>query len=268
MPRTVVALAVGMALGTAGLLMQGLAQSHRGPRHPGRQRGCLVRRGALDQFLGASDPATFIWFAIAGAALATVLVHVLSRGRQRLDDPVRLVLAGAVISMLLQAGVSAVLVNDVETLDRYRFWTVGSLSEADPAVLVMLLPLLVVGGVIAVLATRSMDALALGMTWPARWARASGSCGSGRHRAHRVRGRAGRPHRVRGSGRAPRGAPWSGRTTDGRCLRHRGRHPGAGSGHAGAPGHPARGAPGGHHDRAHRGARAHPPGPSPQPVGA
>ena len=163
MPRTVVALAVGMALGTAGLLMQGLT------RNPIADPGILgVSAGASFavvlsiRFLGTSDPATFIWFAIAGAALATVLVHLLSRGRQRLDDPVRLVLAGAVISMLLQAGVSAVLVNDVETLDRYRFWTVGSLSEADPAVLVMLLPLLAVGGVIAFVATRAMDALALG----------------------------------------------------------------------------------------------------------
>jgi iron complex transport system permease protein len=163
MPRTVVALAVGMALGTAGLLMQGLT------RNPIADPGILgVSAGASFavvlsiRFLGTSDPMTFIWYAIAGAAVATVLVHLLSRGRQRLDDPVRLILAGAVVSMLLQAGVSAVLVNDVETLDRFRFWTVGSLSDADPQVLATLLPLLVVGGVIALVATRAMDALALG----------------------------------------------------------------------------------------------------------
>jgi iron complex transport system permease protein len=163
LPRTVVGLGVGMALGTAGLLMQGLT------RNPIADPGILgVSAGASFavvlsiRVLGTSDPATFIWFAIAGAALATLLVHLLSRGRRRLDDPVRLVLAGAVVSMLLQAGVSAVLVNDVDTLDRYRFWTVGSLSDADPAVLGTLLPLLLLGGVIAFLATRSMDALALG----------------------------------------------------------------------------------------------------------
>jgi iron complex transport system permease protein len=114
------------------------------------------------RFLGTSDPARFAWAAIAGAALATVAVHLLARSRRRVDDPVRLVLAGAVLTALLQAGVSAVLVSSAETLNQYRFWMVGSLTDASTEVLGMMLPLLLLGGVVAALSTRALDALSLG----------------------------------------------------------------------------------------------------------
>jgi iron complex transport system permease protein len=163
LPRTLVGLAVGMALGMAGLLMQGVT------RNPLADPGLLgVAAGASFavvmsiRFLGTTDPARYAWFAIAGAALATVAVHLLARTRRRVDDPVRLVLAGAVLSALLQAGVSAVLVSSVETMNRYRFWMVGSLADASTEVLAMVLPLLVVGGVMAALSTRALDALSLG----------------------------------------------------------------------------------------------------------
>jgi len=163
LPRTVVALAVGMALGIAGLLMQGVT------RNPLADPGLLgVGAGASFavvmsiRFLGTSDPARFAWAAIAGAALATVAVHLLARSRRRVDDPVRLVLAGAVLTALLQAGVSAVLVSSAETLNQYRFWMVGSLTDASTEVLGMMLPLLLLGGVVAALSTRALDALSLG----------------------------------------------------------------------------------------------------------
>ncbi len=162
-PRTVIGVFAGVALGMSGLLMQGLT------RNPLADPGLLgVSAGASFvvvlsiAFLGSADPATYVWFALAGAALATMVVHLLGRGRGRIDDPVRLVLAGWVLSALLEAGISAILVTNVETLDKYRFWVVGSLSGRTPGSLEAVLPLLVVGIVIAVLATRPLNALGLG----------------------------------------------------------------------------------------------------------
>jgi hypothetical protein len=47
--------------------------------------------------------------------------------------PVRLALAGAVLTALLVSLTSAVLVFDARTLDEFRFWIVGSIAGATPA---------------------------------------------------------------------------------------------------------------------------------------
>jgi iron complex transport system permease protein len=76
--------------------------------------------------------------------------------------PVRLALAGAVLTTLLVSLTSAVLVFDAETLDQYRFWIVGSLAGRDAGVALAVLPVIAAGMAIALGAGRSLNALALG----------------------------------------------------------------------------------------------------------
>ena len=102
------------------------------------------------------------WFALAGAAAATVLVALLGnvgRGRQ---SPVRLALAGAVIAALCSAVTSAILVVDDSTLDRFRFWDVGSLAGRGYDDLAAILPFALAGIVLALFLGRSINGLALG----------------------------------------------------------------------------------------------------------
>jgi iron complex transport system permease protein len=75
---------------------------------------------------------------------------------------VKLALAGAALSALLHSFTSAVLLLDVQTLDRYRFWVAGSLAGRDGAVVGQVAPFLGVGLVLALLSARSLNTLSLG----------------------------------------------------------------------------------------------------------
>ncbi|MGP7961445.1 FecCD family ABC transporter permease [Sanguibacter sp. A247] len=163
LPRTVVAMIVGVALGLAGTLMQGLT------RNPLGDPGILgINAGAsaavvLGIFVaGVSDPRGYVWFAFAGAAGATVVVHgVASAGREG-ATPVKLALAGACVTAALTSLVTAVLVTQTDALDTFRFWQVGSVGGRDLGQIAPLAPFLAVGVVLALASGRMLDIAALG----------------------------------------------------------------------------------------------------------
>jgi iron complex transport system permease protein len=162
LPRTVLAIAVGISLGVAGALMQGHT------RNPLADPGLLgVEAGAacavvLAIFsLGIDDLTGYAWFAMAGAGLAATAVFAIGSTR-RGPDPVSLVLAGAAVSALLLAVTQAVVVRDSETLDAYRFWVVGSASGRSLSVFWQVLPFLLVGLLLAATSTPGLNLLQLG----------------------------------------------------------------------------------------------------------
>jgi len=162
-PRTLLGLLVGGGLGAAGALMQGVT------RNPLAEPGILgVNAGAAlavvlaIQFAGASSIVVYAAVALVGAAAASVLVFALGGTARGGPTPVRLALAGAVLTTLLTSLTSAVLVFDASTLDEFRFWAVGSLAGRDPEVVLSVLPFIGTGLLLAFLSARSLDALALG----------------------------------------------------------------------------------------------------------
>ncbi len=162
-PRTGFGLAIGAALGLAGALMQGVTRNALAdPGILGVTSGAAfgvtlsVLLGGVASFYG------YVWFAFAGALVATVVVFTLgSLGRDG-ARPAKLALAGAAVSAMLNSAVSAVLLLDAATLDRYRFWAVGAISGQDPRVLYQLLPFLVLGAVLALAVSPALNSLALG----------------------------------------------------------------------------------------------------------
>ncbi len=162
-PRTELGLLVGAALGAAGALMQGTT------RNPLAEPGILgINAGAAFavvcaiRFLHVTSVAAYAAFALLGAAVAAVLVFALGASGRGGPTPVRLALAGAVLTAMLVSLTSAVLVFDAETLDEFRFWIVGSIAGRDAGVTLSVLPLIAVGLVIALGTGRSLNALALG----------------------------------------------------------------------------------------------------------
>ena len=162
-PRTLLGLLVGAALGLAGALMQGLT------RNPLADPGLLgVSSGAsLAVVLGIawfslSRLDQYVWFALVGAALAALLVYGIgSLGREG-ATPLKLALAGAATSAALVSMVSMVLLTRTDVLDTFRFWQVGSIGRATYPAIGQVLPFLVVGAVLSVGCARGMDAIALG----------------------------------------------------------------------------------------------------------
>src|SRR5918999_4591257 len=83
LPRTLIGLAVGVALGLAGALMQALTRNPLAdPGIFGIEAGAAAAIVTAIGVLGLTEPRAYVWFAFAGAAGASVLVYGLgSRGR-------------------------------------------------------------------------------------------------------------------------------------------------------------------------------------------
>lgn len=163
LPRTAIGVAVGAALGVAGALMQGVTRNPiADPGILGLNAGAAVGVVLAIFVFGIGSPRGWVAFAMAGALAAAVVVYGLaSRGRDG-ATPVKLALAGAATTAMLVAVTEAVILLDPMTLDRYRFWVVGSLAGRDLGVLGAVVPVMAAGGVLAVASARILDALSLG----------------------------------------------------------------------------------------------------------
>ncbi|GAB4046786.1 iron chelate uptake ABC transporter family permease subunit [Catellatospora paridis] len=162
-PRTLVGLEVGAALALAGVIMQALT---RNPLAEARVLG--VSAGAATgvvcaiAFAGAASLASWIWFGLAGAAVAGALVFAVAARTRDGSGPVSLALSGAAIDAGLGAVIYGILSIDAATFEQYRFWVVGSIAGRTPAMAGQVAPFLLVGLVLAVVSARGLDALALG----------------------------------------------------------------------------------------------------------
>jgi len=163
LPRTALGLATGAALGLSGALMQALT------RNPLADPGILgVSAGAAFAVvlsvgvLGLGSVYGYIWFAFGGALAASVLVYLLGGLGRSGSTPVKLALAGVAVTSVLFSLTSAVALTDPDALNRYRFWSAGSLAGQDEGVLLRVLPFLGVGAVLALACAPSLNRLALG----------------------------------------------------------------------------------------------------------
>ena len=162
-PRTLVGLLVGAALGLSGALMQGVT------RNPLADPGILGVNGGAALFVvagiywfGLTSLTAYVWLAFAGAAAASVAVYALgSLGREG-ATPVKLALAGAALTAMLGSLTTALLIGDVDTFDQFRFWAVGSLAGRGSDVVGQVAPFIVVGIVLALVSGRVLNALSLG----------------------------------------------------------------------------------------------------------
>lgn len=162
-PRTLVGLAVGCALGLAGALMQAITRNPLAdPGLLGVDAGAAAAVVLAISLLGVTDPASYMWFAFVGAAIASIAVYALGSAGRGGATPVRLALAGTAMLAALTALIEGVTLLDPLAFDQYRFWSVGSLSGRDLGVLAPVVPFLIVGGLIALALARPLNALALG----------------------------------------------------------------------------------------------------------
>jgi iron complex transport system permease protein len=162
-PRTVLAMVVGAALGLAGAVMQGVT------RNPLADAGILgVTTGASlfvvsgIAFVGLASPVTFIWVAIVGAAVSAVFVYVVGSLGRGGATPLKLALAGAASAAAFSSLISAILLPRIDVLDSFRFWQIGGVGGASFAKIGQVLPFLAVGTLICVATARGLNSLALG----------------------------------------------------------------------------------------------------------
>lgn len=172
LPRVVLAIAVGAALGAAGAAIQGLFRNPLAdPGLIGVAGGAALAAAAWIVAGAALLPALpsplHAWLlplaAFAGGLVATAVVDRIGRGAGGTMDMADLLLAGIAVNAITLAGVGGLVYASDETeLREVTFWMMGSLAGAAwptilPALPFMLGPLLALP-----LLARALDALLLG----------------------------------------------------------------------------------------------------------
>ena len=162
-PRTLLGLSVGAALGLSGAILQGVT------RNPLAEPGIMgINTGAAAfivfgiMVLGTQQLSTYIWLGFVGAAVATVMVYTIASFGREGATPVKLALAGAAVTAAFYSLTNAIVMTNVDALNELRFWQVGSLAGRYMPVFWQTLPFIVIGVVVALGAGRALNGLALG----------------------------------------------------------------------------------------------------------
>jgi iron complex transport system permease protein len=163
-PRVALAVLVGGSLAAAGTAMQGtFANPLAEPGIVGVSSGAVL--GAVAQIVlgfAFAGPWTLTFAAFVGGLVTVLGVYLASRSDGR-TEVVTLVLTGIAVNALAGAfiGLLTFFSQDAQ-LRSITFWTLGSLAQATWPKVGLILPVAVVGLILASLCARQLDLLALG----------------------------------------------------------------------------------------------------------
>ncbi|MGA5644463.1 iron ABC transporter permease [Microbacterium sp.] len=160
-PRLAAGVAVGVALGVAGILLQSLARNAlASPDTLGVTAGACLAVTALAAF-GIAVP---VWasgaVAFAGGIVAAGIVLGLAGGAG--SSTTRLILAGSALALAFQAATSTLLILFDEETKGLLAWGSGSLSQLGLTAFLQAAPVVVVVTVLALVLARRLDILSLG----------------------------------------------------------------------------------------------------------
>lgn len=163
LPRTVVGVIVGAALGLSGAVLQGATRNPLAdPSILGINSGAALFVVLGIAFFGITQLSLYVWLAFAGAGAAMLVVYsVASLGREG-ATPIKLALAGAAMTAIMLAVINAILLTSPRTLDEVRFWQVGSLAGRSMDIAVQVSPFILIGIFLALATARLLDGLSMG----------------------------------------------------------------------------------------------------------
>lgn len=163
LPRTIIGLLVGAALGVAGALIQAFT------RNPLADPGILgVNAGAGFAVVlgvavfGVTRVEQYLPFAFGGAVATTLVVYGIARRGGGGATPLRLTLVGISLAAVLSGISSTLALLNAETFNRMRFWGAGSIADRPEGTISAVAPFIAAGLLVALLSARSLNALALG----------------------------------------------------------------------------------------------------------
>ncbi|MFC9896295.1 iron chelate uptake ABC transporter family permease subunit [Nocardia sp. NPDC127579] len=162
-PRTVLGLIVGAALGVSGALIQAMT------RNPLADPGILGVNAGAGFFValgvavfGLTSVWSYVWFAFLGAAVVAVAVYALGSLGRGGATPIRLTLAGVALGAVLTGVTMGLMLLDPDTFDQMRFWNAGSVEGRGMVIVWPVACFVAVGLTVALAVARPLNALALG----------------------------------------------------------------------------------------------------------
>lgn len=184
-PRTVLAVLAGAALGLAGAVMQGVT------RNPLADPGILgVNAGAAMAvvigmaWFGMQSLGAYLWTAIFGAGAAACFVYAIGSLGRGGATPLKLALAGAATSIASMSFTRAIVLPRNDIAGGVQSWQIGGVGGATFDAILPCLPFLAAGLVLSLASARSLNLLALGDDAAAglgakvAWARAAAALGA------------------------------------------------------------------------------------------
>ncbi|THV29076.1 FecCD family ABC transporter permease [Glycomyces paridis] len=163
LPRTALALAVGLALAVAGALMQGLTRNPLAdPGLLGVSAGAALGMVLVVRAAPAASDLLQVWAAFAGAVVTACAVFLIGSLGGRGRSPVTLVLAGVALGAVLQGIASTVVLLNADAFLTMRSWQAGSVADLGWGALAVIAPFLAAGLLLAAVAARGLNAVALG----------------------------------------------------------------------------------------------------------
>ena len=162
-PRTLLGVAGGVALGVSGAILQGMTRNPLAdPGIMGINAGAAAAIVTAIAVLGIHGMGAYIWLAFAGAGIAVGVVYgIASFGREG-ATPVKLALAGAAVTAGLTSLTTGIVMTDLDALNAIRFWQVGSLAGRYMPVFWQVAPFIAAGTLVALGTGRALNGLALG----------------------------------------------------------------------------------------------------------
>ncbi|MEU2070860.1 FecCD family ABC transporter permease [Streptomyces anulatus] len=162
-PRTVLAVVIGAALGLAGGVMQGVTRNPLAdPGILGVNMGASLAVVTAVAFFGLTSPTGYVWVAIVGAALSALFVHTVGTLGRGGATPLKLALAGAATSAAFASLVSAVILPRNDIAGSFKLWQIGGVGGASFERIGQVAPFLAVGFAVCLLSARALNSLALG----------------------------------------------------------------------------------------------------------
>lgn len=163
LPRTVLGLLVGAALGIGGAAAQGLTRNALAdPSLLGVSAGAALAIAVGTFTFGVTALVPQVALGIIGATVAGAVVLLIGTRRSIAATPQGFALIGVAISAILGSILSTMVFLDADTMDEYRYWMVGSLAGRGNSTVMAVAPLILAGIALALACSRRLDALVLG----------------------------------------------------------------------------------------------------------
>ncbi|MFJ4172097.1 iron chelate uptake ABC transporter family permease subunit [Paenarthrobacter sp. NPDC089714] len=163
LPRTLMGIAAGIALGVSGALIQAITRNPLAdPGILGVNAGASFAMVLAIGILGISSLGGYIWFAFLGAILTTAAVYLIGTSGRNVVNPIRLTLAGVALGAVLTGIGSGLTLLNPKAFDHLRSWSIGSLDTRSMEAVTTVAPFIAAGLLIALFCVRGLNAVALG----------------------------------------------------------------------------------------------------------
>lgn len=162
-PRTVIGVMAGMALGISGALLQAMT------RNPLADTGVLgINAGAAFAmvlgiaFFGVTSASGLVWFSFIGTGVTALGVYSIAASGKFGATPLRLILAGVALGALIRGLTAALVLTNPVIFDQMLSWDVGTLALIGGGRITVVLPFILIGLILAASLAPALQILSLG----------------------------------------------------------------------------------------------------------